>query len=74
MCDWLAGTTIGPEAPEDVIEELDEADVQRKAIKGADRGIAKIKRIAAKGDKDGDPIPIPKGRRKKQVARGDDSE
>lgn len=72
LFDWLAGTSIGGDVMEDIAGEIDEADVQEKVVRSANRGVAQVKRAA--GGRSA-PANVGKSRRRTRRSRNDsDSE
>lgn len=72
LFDWLAGTSIGGDAIEDLAGEIDEADVQEKVLKSANRGAAQVRKVA--GGRNG-VANVGKSRRRTRRSKNDsDSE
>jgi len=73
LCDWLMGTTIGADATDDIVDEIDEADVQGKVLKSANRSVAKV-RGAVVGRKDKVEASTRSRRRTRRTRSDSDSE
>ncbi len=71
LCDWLAGTSVGPDATDDLMDEAGEADVQGKVMKHAGRGVAQVKR--ATGGRNGSANIGAKPRRSRRTRSESDS-
>ncbi|KAJ9661934.1 hypothetical protein H2198_001686 [Neophaeococcomyces mojaviensis] len=69
LCDWLADTTIGPDAADDIVDEMEEADVQGKVVKGVNRSVAKVSKAAT--GRSGGASASPKRRRRTRRTRSD---
>jgi len=69
LCDWLAGTSIGTDATDDIMDEVGEADVQGKVMKTASRSVAQVKAAAA--GRNGSANAGTKSRRRTRRNRGD---
>lgn len=47
VCDWAFGTSIGQDIADDIMDEMEEADVQEKVTRQTGRGVEKVKRLAS---------------------------
>lgn len=73
ICDWIFGTSIGQDIADDIMEEMDEADMQGRLAEQAGRGIAKARR-AASGSGRKSPTPSKPRRRTRRTRSASDSE
>lgn len=48
VCDWAFGTSIGQDIADDIMDEMDEADVQETLAQQTSRGVEKVKRVASR--------------------------
>ena len=71
LCDWLAGTSVGKDATDDIMDEVDEADVTGTVMKQANRGVAQIKKAA--GGRKGSANSAAKPRRSSRRTRSESS-
>lgn len=62
LCDWLAGTSVGTHATDDIMDEVDEADVQGTVVKQAGRGVAQVRKAAGGRRRDAGPGAKPRRR------------
>ncbi|KAK5952455.1 hypothetical protein OHC33_006498 [Knufia fluminis] len=69
LCDWLAGTSIGTDATDDIMDEVEESDVQGKVMKQAGRGVAQVKNAA--GGRNGSAHVGTRSRRRTRRTRSD---
>ena len=69
LCDWLAGTSIGADATDDIMDEISESDMQNKVMSQASRSVAQVKRAA--GGRNGSANAGAKPRRRTRRTRSD---
>lgn len=72
LVDWMAGTSIGSDATDDIVDEVNEADVPDKLGKTTSRNVAKVKKAVGRADVGGETSP--RRRRTRRSRNTSDSE